>query len=451
MQKLIKRLTNPALAFSAAVLLLPELAGAQTRITLNEAVRQGLEASKTLKISESKIAANQAVTSQVHNASLPSVKVTTGYSRLSNNIPALVFPGSEHPLVVNYPNNYVNRLTVQQLIYHGNQEKYAERSAEYLTKASQYDYQKDKTEVVYNVAAAYYNIYKLEATKNLLAENHKQIEEHLKETKNFENRGLLTRNDVLKVQLQLSNVELAQSEVANNLAVATYNLGIMLGQPEGTNIQIDTVQLFQAKALADMNAFIQQGIAERADLKAADWRSKSAMERAKVARTAYYPTIGLSGNYEVNNPNHRQFPLVDKFKNTWDAGIALTWDISSLYTARHGVAEAIAVEKQNQLAFDQTTDAVKMEVNQSYLGYKLAQEKIALNRKAVEQALENYRMFESRYKNNVASTTDLLDANLAMLQSKVNLETARADAELAYQKLLKSTGTSVYSNGNSNN
>lgn len=447
MQKLIKRLTKSVLAMATSALLLPNLAEAQTKVTLDEAIRQGLEASKSLKISESKIAANQARTKQVEDASLPSVKITTGYSRLSDNIPALVFPGSDHPLVVNYPNNYVNRVTVQQLLYHGNQEKYAERSSEYLTKASQLDFEKDRTEVVYNVVSAYYNIYKLETAKSLLAENHKQIDEHLKETKNFEKRGLATRNDVLKVQLQLSNVEMAQVEVENNLAVANYNLGIMLGQ-EGENLQIDTTQLFQPKTLVAMTDMQQQAIASRADLKAADWRSKSAAARTSVAKTAYYPVIGLSGNYEVNNPNHRQFPLVDKFKNTWDAGIALTWDISSLYTARHGVAEATAVEKQSQLAFDQTTDAVKMEVNQSYLAYKQAVEKTNLSRKAVEQAQENYRIMQSRYTNNVAPTTDLIDANVALLQAKVNLEGARADAELAYQKLLKSTGSSVYSNGN---
>jgi len=241
MQNLINRLTKPAIALAAAALLFPGLAEAQTRLTLNEAIRQGLEASKTLKISESKIKVSEARTQQINDASLPSVKITTGYTRLSNNIPALVFPGSEHPLVVNYPNNYVNRVTVSQLLYRGNQEKYAELSQEYLTKASQFDYEKDKSEVVYNVAAAYYNIYKLEATKRLLAETHNQVDAQLKQTQKFENRGLATHNDVLKVQLQLSNVELAQVDVTNNLEVANYNLGIMLGQAEGTNDRVPAV------------------------------------------------------------------------------------------------------------------------------------------------------------------------------------------------------------------
>jgi len=148
MQKLINRLTKSAFTMAAAALLLPGQAEAQTRITLDEAIRQGLEASKTLKISESKIKASEARTQQINDASLPSVKITSGYSRLSNNIPALVFPGSEHPLVVNYPNNYVNRVTVSQLLYQGNKEKYSEQSQEYLTKASQFDYEKDKSEVV---------------------------------------------------------------------------------------------------------------------------------------------------------------------------------------------------------------------------------------------------------------------------------------------------------------
>jgi outer membrane protein len=453
MHKLINRLTKSGRLLALSVgLFASGLAEAQTptRLTLNEAIRQGLEASKTLKISESKIKASEARTQQIQDAGLPSVKITTGYSRLSDNIAPLVFPGSDKPLVVNFPNNYVNRLTVNQLLYHGQQEKFSELSNEYLTKASQFDYEKDKTEVAYNVASAYYNIYKLEASKRLLAENKQQISQHLKETKNFENRGLATRNDVLKVQLQLSNVELAQLEVDNNLAVANYNLGLMLGLPENTPIQIDTTAIFNPKAVAGISEYMENALEARADLKASDSRFNAATARVRVAKSAYYPQIGLSGNYEVNNPNHRQFPLVNKFKNTWDVGIGLTWDISSLYTVRHQVAEVNAVQDQNKFAYEQLSDAVKMDVNQSYLGYKQALEKINVNRKAVEQAQENYRIMQSRYTNNVALTTDLIDANVALLQSKVNLEAARADAELTYQKLLKSTGTSVYTNDTKN-
>lgn len=445
MQKLIKRLSkNGLLPALVAVFLFPGMAPAQDRLTLNQAIQQGLENSKNLKISESKIAVSEARTRQIHTAGLPEVKVTTGYSRLSDNIPPLEFPGSSKPLVVNYPNNFVNQLSVRQLLWNAHHEKYAALSAEYLANASRFDYEKDRTEVIYNIAAAYYNIYKLEAAKRLLAENLNQVNAHLKETRNFEKRGLATRNDVLKVELQVSGVETTQLEVESNLAQANYNLGIMLGLPDGTSVAIDTMQLFQTKQLPAMSSFMEEAIASRADLKAADSRSKSAIARSRVARTAYFPTIGLSGNYEVNNPNHRQFPLVDRFKNTWDAGIALTWNISSLYTVKHFVAEANELEAQSALVYDQTADNVKMEVNQSYLNFKLATDKIELNRKAVAQAQENYKMMQSRFTNNVVLATDLLDANIALLQTRVNLENARADAELAYQKLLKSTGTSVY-------
>ena len=72
-------------------------------------------------------------------------------------------------------------------------------------------------------------------------------------------------------------------------------------------------------------------------------------------------------------------------------------------------------------------DAVRLEVNQDYENYLLSRKKIEVYERAVAQATENYRITKNKYDNNLVNTTELLDANVSLLQSKINLAVAKAD------------------------
>ena len=85
-------------------------------------------------------------------------------------------------------------------------------------------------------------------------------------------------------------------------------------------------------------------------------------------------------------------------------------------------------------------DNIRLQINQAYQGYLLSQKKIEVYQKAVEQAAENYRITKNKYDNALATTTDLLDADVAQLQTKLNVSNATADAAVAYNKLLQTAG-----------
>jgi outer membrane protein TolC len=92
-------------------------------------------------------------------------------------------------------------------------------------------------------------------------------------------------------------------------------------------------------------------------------------------------------------------------------------------------------------------DQVRLQVNKSYYDVLSSQKKIEVYAKAVEQANENYRITKNKYNNSLATTTDLLDADVAQLQAKLNFVFAKADAIVAYNKLLQVAGlTEINSN-----
>ena len=82
-----------------------------------------------------------------------------------------------------------------------------------------------------------------------------------------------------------------------------------------------------------------------------------------------------------------------------------------------------------------------MEVNNSFLTYIRYNEKIRVSRQAVEQAEENYRIVHHRFENNTVLISDLTDASTQLLQTRTHLLIDRADAGLAYYRLLKVVGT----------
>ena len=88
----------------------------------------------------------------------------------------------------------------------------------------------------------------------------------------------------------------------------------------------------------------------------------------------------------------------------------------------------------------QLSDAVRLSINRDFENLLLSQKKIAVYKKAVIQAEENNRITQNKYNNALVNTTDLLDANLLLLQSKINLAVAKADVLLAYSKLLETAG-----------
>ena len=74
------------------------------------------------------------------------------------------------------------------------------------------------------------------------------------------------------------------------------------------------------------------------------------------------------------------------------------------------------------------------------LDYLSSQKKIEVYGKAVDQAEENYRVIKNKYANSLATTTELLDADIAQLQAKMNYAFAKADAVVSYNKLLQASG-----------
>ena len=434
-------------SFFTFLLLCPLIFTAQNgrKLKLDEALKLGLAQSRSLKISESKMAVMNSKYTELKDMIIPSVQLSASYYRLSDNVPAFKFQiDPSKPPVTLFPvilNNYSSRASVSESVFNGLRLKNGILSQKYLLEASRLDYENDKAAIVNNIVSAYFNLYKVQVSEKLLEQSLSEADERLKVVRSMEAQGLAIHNDVLRVELQRSNIELSEIDVNNNLEVANYNFGVLTGLPEGTRVEIDSAGLFQARDFKTFPEYLKTSLEHRNDLRAAEMRQKASEANLKVVRGGALPSLSVGANYYFSNPNPRYVPPVDAFHATWDIGLSLNWNLTSIYTTHHQASEAQTVVLQNTAVSEQINDAIRMEVNQDFVNYEQSLRKIDVAQRSVSQAAENYRTMLSKYNNSSALLTDLLDADLLQLQARLNLTYARADAEIAFNHLLKSTGT----------
>ena len=203
------------------VMITPMLSG-QTlqRLTLEDAIKMGEEKNKTLPISSAKAEAASSKSSEAHAGLLPSLKFAGGYTRLSDVPPFQIQPpGSPVPITIapTVLDNYNIRVSLQQPIFTGFKLRNNARSAEYLAQATAFDFRNDKNDLILNIAGAYWSLYLALETKKFVDENVARLDSYRNDTENLLKAGMATRNDLLKVEVQLSNAKLSQIDAANDV------------------------------------------------------------------------------------------------------------------------------------------------------------------------------------------------------------------------------------------
>ncbi|MEI7811229.1 MAG: TolC family protein [Ignavibacteria bacterium] len=421
------------------------------KLTLRQSIELGLKNSKDLRISQSKVLSSGAKIAETNSQMLPQVKFQAGYTRLSN-VPAFQVqtPFSPRPIKISdvIPDNYNLKLSLQQPVFTGFRLSSLKNAAELNNKAVATDYTKDINEAAFKIQSYYWQYYKAMQLLKLLNENLVQNQKHLEDTRNNLANGLVTRNDVLKLEVVYSNTKLQQIEATNNTDIAriAFNqaLGLQMNAP--TEIEADNLQASEDKEaeVYKYEDIIKEAKENRGELQSLKFRLDAGNEVVNAAKSGWMPLVFLNANYYYNQPNSRYQPPVNQFRDSWDVGMSLSWDVWNWgYTSSQTVqAEQNALQTETLLS--QLNEAVELEVYSNYLTYQRAFEKITVSRQTVEQAKENYRIINDKYNQQLSTSTDIIDAGTLALQAETNYNNAIVDYAIARTKLEKSIGRRIF-------
>ena len=297
------------------VLLLLIAAGsvaAQTRdtLTLEDAVALGLAA----------------VDGQFHDpGDNPSLKFEGSYRRLSDVDPFLVqLPILPQPIEISPTvlDNTSLRLGLQQPLFTGFRLLSNAQAADRLAEASISDHATDRADLVLNITAAYWTLYQTRETERFVADNVRRLKGYVQDIGNLLNAGMATRNDALKMDVQLSTARLSLIDARNDVQLAAMNLNTLLGRPvEAPLVPSSLPGVVQDSSSTSVDLLTAAALAVRPDLRALSSRVEASRASVRAAQAGWWPQLSLGANYYYSRPNQRYMPTRDEFKGTWDVGV----------------------------------------------------------------------------------------------------------------------------------
>lgn len=285
--------------------------------------------------------------------------------------------------------------------------------------------------------------YRALASKELLsvAENNlKLLQDHLREVRLFRKSGLSTNYDVLKVEVQVSEAESEILNTQDNLAVAEIKLAEALGQeapiePQGLLPELNA-------SIADKKG---EDIKGRADLAALAKRSQGFEFEARADGRYWLPRLSAFGTYQYYNNRNDGFDDWDRYRNAYQVGLNLTWNLFDGFAdiAKHRQAVAQRVQSEKSLKIEQLKS--KVESERWARKFKYFSSVYKARKSDVLKSQESVRLAKQGRKVGARTNTDLLDTENELYRAEAAVVQAQLGAIEALINLELSTGQSLYS------
>jgi outer membrane protein TolC len=407
------------------------------QLSLAEAIELGLQNSQNLQIDEAKIQEATANYLEAKNNRLPSLKASASALALANaNVDLKIAPPAQGGGAAPKANSaFFGNVSASLPIFAGGRIKYGIQSADYLITAAKLSTENDKLAIEYNIAQAYTNLFKAGQQIKVLEENLASSQKRDLSFQKLEDNGVIARNDKLKANLQTSNIELQLLDAQNNYNIATINMDLLLGLPENTVLEVDPNYISELEENQDVSYYVNKAFQLRTDLQSLEYQQKASELGIKAAKAESLPTIALTGGYVA-----AEIPKILTVTNAANIGVGVQYNIDNLWKKNSSLMRATATDKKLAASRELLNDQIKREVNRDFQMSEFAKKKIAVLEKSATQANENFRVINNKYNNGLATITELLDADAAQVTANVNVINAKADAALAYRKLLQSAG-----------
>lgn len=423
------------------------LYGQEETLTLETCVKNGLPVNNKLNRIKEETYFLKAKKEEVSSFYLPNLKFNASYSRLSD-VPAfeISLPILPAPIKVqeSIANSYQFKLGLTQPIFTGFRISAINDAAQNSYLAAVDGFNAEQNEEAFKIIHSYLNLYRLSQLLIASQENIKTMEMRIEDVKNFEKNGLATKSDVLRLEVQLSNLKLSFLAIENEYKFAIEYLSKNSGLKINYGVKLLLPEVNQEVTKRSIDELVSSAIQNRKELQKINYTIESTKNNITVAKSGFFPEIYLISNLYYSNPNQRYFPAKAEFNESWDVNILLQWNIFD-WGATSSKVEA-ANHQLNGTVFlkDELTENIRLEVLQNKLEVENLKERIKLSEIKLAQSEEHARVITENFKNMNATSTELAEAESNLLSSKIDLITSKSNYLLSIYKLSKSAGVMLF-------
>lgn len=341
-----------------------------------------------------------------------------------------------HPDAPDWSQNYAVDFT--QPLYQGGKIKYAIRQADLQRDIAALQTATDQADLKLELLRQYLDLFSLYKQHRVLSRNIAESERRLKDIRQMKREGLITNNDVLRSEMQLTDNNLSLLQTENNIRLVSQQLDILLGLDEGLLLRPDTTLLQKDFGLEGYDDYVLQAYSADPAMRLLQQQTELARNSIQLTRADNLPHLSLYASNTLARPISGT--LADMYNNNWNVGLSLSYSLSSLYQNRHKLREARRNVALQRNAEEQQKQQLRIGIRTAYLKHHEALQRVEALKLSVRQAEENYRIMRNRYLSQLAILTDLLDADNLRLNAELQLTTARTQVIYTYYQLQRAAG-----------
>jgi outer membrane protein len=390
----------------AALLLTIAPASRSAALTIDEAVRLALANNHRIKEAQHLEQSALARVGTSQSNFFPSLDLGYDYRRGEHSILNLGKETSAFTVGLSYN------------IFRGKSDTHELASERARAEGAAYRLRSVEADIALAVRWAFIDTLRAARTVDTAKESVRLLEEQRGDAERFFQQGLSAKNDLLRVEVELSSArqDLLRSEGDHRLA--RRSLARLLGSSLPGDEPLETFE--ELPELTDLSFpdLRAEMLRNRSELKYLRSLQRALEESREGRRGPYWPRVDVILAHD--NFGDTLFPDGQEggFDSDTSAALNATWNLYNGKRTKHQVEEADELAKANAEALRDTEAELALQLETALERYGVARGNTETARLAVEQAEENYRVNESLYKARLGTATDFVDARFLLTRSR---------------------------------
>ena len=395
-------------------------------LNLEKSIQIALENNIGYKITGSMVDVSQAQIDEAEGAKKLNIKLRGGYLQMSETLDEediaagdfsnLFSIGQGAPIV---------SIQASKILYSGGQLNAFVDQAEANKQISLNELEQEKQEIIYKVTQAYYQILQAEGLKKVSSQAVKQMQAHLETSEALLKEGMIAPLELNRIKSQLSNLEHNLIKAENGFELTMYNLNSIMGIVLNTELVLENNLSYEPCEIILEQALVQ-AIENRPEIMNIEQQRRIMENMLDVAKSSRKPQVILSGESGITG---------------WQAAIVAEYSLLDGGVNKAKVEQAEINLAQVDQSEQQVKQLIEFEVRSAYLNMKEAEKLIKVAKEGIENSQESFRIAQVKYNEGIATNTEVIDAQSALIEAETNHLNALYDYNTARAALVKAMGT----------
>ncbi|MBI4432269.1 MAG: TolC family protein [Candidatus Omnitrophica bacterium] len=320
------------------------------------------------------------------------------------------------------------KFVFSQPIFSGFKEFAAMRGAGAEKRQRVYEHRRSEELLFIDVMESFYTVRQMKENVQVLGVVRQAVEERIKELRG---RAKIGRSRESEIQSSLSDLKLLRADEEDAryaLVLAKQLFEFYIGRPLAEDLAEDLAPVADKEAV-DYLAKSH----DRSDVKALEQAGILSDKNVQVARSGYWPTVSLDGNYYTERVGFQS-------DIEWDVLLSVDIPIFEGTQVAGKVKEAAAEREAARQNYSKSKRLAQLEIRNAYAAFHFLRRRENLLAQAATASEENYRLNALEYRRNLVNNLDVLDALRTWQNVRLRLNEARYETRKNYWKLQIAAG-----------